>query len=144
MKTKLLLLVLPLLLSAQSVEPDLKWVDNEIEAIKPPRTGVAPYKIAKLKDPFAYQLMLNRPQGKGSGKKTGTYVNRPAKTSFTLEAVVNKHSAMIDGKWYKKDDKVHGYVVQAIGYNSVQLSSKKKKLHLTLSKKNDKIKINAK
>jgi len=147
MKTRLLFLTLPLLLNAQAAQqqPDLTWVDNEVKAIKPPREGVPSYAIARLKDPFAYQLFLNQPETDDAQSKPKiSNAIRARSRSLTLEAVFNKHTAMIDGKWYKKDDTIYGYSIQDIGYDAVWLTKKKKQLKLTLFKKNDKIKINAK
>lgn len=141
MKTMLLLLLLPLTMLAESVQPDMKWVDQEIEAIKPPRKGVHSGALLGLKNPFYIQLILNQPPGSG----TKTVVAKPKRHErpFTLEAVINSRTAMIDGKWYKQDEKVHGYTIQSIGKNSVLLQMKKKQITLSLVKSNKNIKINA-
>lgn len=145
MKTKLLFLTLPaLLFGAQPVQPDLKWVDNEIEAIKPPRKGIAPYKIAGLKNPFAHQLALNQPPLEKTEEMPQIQAAPEIFHPLTLQAVFNEDTALIDGKWYKKDEKIYGYVIQEIGFDAVWLSKKKKKLKLSLFKQNDNIKINAK
>ncbi|MHC3993884.1 hypothetical protein ACXWTF_03590 [Thiomicrolovo sp. ZZH C-3] len=142
MKTKLLLLILPLIALAQEgVQPDMQWVDQEIAAIKPPRKGVHSSALYGLRDPFRAQLILNQP---AKAKGTGTYVKRPARRYMTLESVINSRSALIDGKWYKQDDTIYGYVITKIERDSVMLQKKKKQVTLTLKKKNPKIQINAK
>ncbi len=147
MKTTILLLTLPLLALAQATRPDLKWVDDEVAAIKPPRKGVSPSSLGALKDPFRAQLLLNQPPAEPTdGKRPAPNVpEAPAERhTLSLQAVFNGKSALIDGKWYKQDQKVYGYVVREIGYDSVLLQSKKKKLKLSLYKHNDDIKINVK
>jgi len=126
---------------AENVQPDMKWVDQEIDAIKPSRKGVHSGALLGLKNPFYIQLILNQPPGSG----TQTVVVKPKRHErpFTLEAVINSRTAMIDGKWYKQDEKVHGYTIQSIGKDSVLLQMKKKQITLSLVKSNKNIKINA-
>jgi hypothetical protein len=144
MKTiTLLLLLLPLALFAEnnSTQADMQWVNQEIAAIKPPRKGVPAGALLGLKDPFWAQLVLNQPPG--SGKRVA--VVRPrAQRPFTLNAVINSRTAMIDGKWYKQDDRIYGYTIQSIGKDNVLLQKKKKQIKLSLVKYNKHIKINAK
>ncbi|WP_345970866.1 MULTISPECIES: hypothetical protein [Sulfurimonas] len=141
MKTKLLLLTLPLIVLAEGMQPDMKWVDDEIAAIKPPRKGVHASALYGLQDPFRAQLILNQPH---KAKATGTYVKRPKQRYMTLESVINSRTALIDGKWYKEKDTIYGYVITKIERDSVLLQKKKKEVTLTLKKKNPKIQINAK
>ena len=146
MKTATLLLIFPLLAAAQSTQPNLQWVDREVAAIKPPRKGVSPAKLVGIRDPFLAQLQLNQPPV--TKKEGDTPLKKPVKPEeqkhMVLQAVFNKHTAMIDGKWCKTEDKVYGYVLREIGRDSVLLTKKKKRLRLSLKTKNDKIKINAK
>lgn len=146
MKTMLLLLTLPLMVLAQNTQPDMKWVDDEIAAIKPPRKGVPANSLYGLKDPFLMELILNQPPQKPSAK--GTTVYKKPQPPLTLEAIMNGRTAMIDGRWYKQNDSIYGYTIQAIGQDSVLLQKtyKKKKQEITLSliKKNKNIEINAK
>ncbi|WP_345989559.1 hypothetical protein WCX18_03360 [Sulfurimonas sp. HSL1-2] len=143
MKTKLLLLMLPLFAFAQDVQPDMQWVDQEIAAIKPPRQGVSSAALFGLQDPFRAQLILNQPPQAKKG--TTAYVQRYApKPPLTLESVINSHTALIDGKWYKQNDTIYGYAIVKIERDSVLLQKKKKQITLTLKKKNPKIQINAK
>jgi hypothetical protein len=141
MKTMLLLLTLPLIALAQNTQPDLKWVDEEIAAIKPPRKGVHSSALRGLKDPFRAQLILNQPPGK-PGKAVA--VRRPKPKPLTLQSVINSKTARIDGKWYKQDDKIYGYTIQKIERDSVLLQKKTKQIMLSLKAKHKQIKINAK
>ncbi len=127
---------------AQGMQPDMKWVDDEIAAIQPPRKGVSSNALFGLKDPFRDQLILNQPKGQKKG--TTTYVRRVERVPLTLESVINSHTALIDGKWYKQNDTIYGYSIVKIERDSVLLQKKKKQLTLTLKKKNPKIQINAK
>ena len=137
-----LLLLLPLTLLAENVQPDMQWVDQEIAAIKPPRKGVPSGALLGLKDPFRAQLILNQPPG--SGAKVAAIRRPRAERPFTLEAVINSKTALIDGKWYKQDEKIYGYTIQNIGRDNVVLQKKKKQIKLSLVKHNKNIKINAK
>lgn len=144
MKTIFILLTLPLLVLAETVQqPDMKWVDAEITAIKPARKGLAANGTFGLRDPFIAQLILNRPVGKGEGKPVVSY-KKPPQRSFTLEVIINGKSVMIDGKWYKLDDKIYGYTIREIGKNTVTLEKKKRTKTLSLVKMNKHIEINAK
>ena len=137
----LILILLPLSAFAQTAQSDMMWVDQEIAAIKPPRKGVSPGALLGLQDPFREQLILNQP----AGSVKSTVVRRQkSERPFTLEAVINSRIVLIDGNWYKQDQKVHGYTVQSIGKDSVMLQNKKKQIKLTLVKQNKNIKINAK
>ena len=141
MKKIIILLLLPLAVFAENVTADMHWVDQEIDAIKPPRKGVVAGALVGLKDPFRDQLILNQPPGSG---KTIMVKRARAERPFTLEAVINSRLVLIDGKWYKQDEKVHGYTVQSIGKDNVTLQNKQKQIKLTLVKQNKNIKINAK
>lgn len=142
MKKLLLLLILPLIAFAQSAEPDLQWVDEEIAAIKPPRKGIQEAALRGLSDPFSEQLALNQPPNQEEGIVTST--EPMEQNNLTLQAIFNGKSALIDGKWYSQNEKIYGYVIQKIERDSVLLQQKKKKLKLSLITKNDNIKINAK
>jgi hypothetical protein len=143
--TTLLLLTLPITLLAQNTQPDMQWVDDEIAAIKPPRKGVPSSALRGLKDPFRDQLILNQPPVEESGETPAQLPSEPEEqNNLTLQAIVNGNSALIDGKWYKEDEKIYGYLIQKIDRDSVLLQQKKKKLKLSLIVKNDNIKINAK
>ncbi len=146
MKTKLLILTVPFLLNAQSVKPDLSWVDKEVAAIKPPRKGVRLGTLSSLRNPFKAQMLLYQtPVKTGSKKSTQTVSVEPVEQKpFSLQAIFNSKSAKIDGRWYEIGEKVHGYSVVSIAQDKVVLQRKKKKLKLSLKLKNDKIKINAK
>jgi len=143
MKTKLLLLTLPLLALAQSVEPDLKWVDEEIAAIKPPREGLSTSAVRGLNDPFSAQLILNQPPSE-EGAKVVPVAEPEEQRILTLRAIFNGRRAYIDGKWYEQEDDIYGYIIKKIERDSVLLEKKQKKLKLSLITKNDNIKINAK
>jgi hypothetical protein len=145
MKATLLFLTLPMLLLAQNTQPDMKWVDDEIAAIKPPRKGIPSSALRGLKDPFRDQLILNQPPVESSDTEIPQIASdSEPQNDLTLQAIVNGNTALIDGKWYKEDEKIYGYLIQKIDRDSVLLQRKKKKLKLSLIVKNDNIKINAK
>lgn len=147
MEKLILFITLPLLAFSETPKADLSWVDNEIAAIKPPRKGLAPTAVSRLENPFATQLMLNQPEAEAA-ESAGIIASPVAETSgepgLRLQAILNGSTAMIDGTWYREDEKIEGYVVKQIDDHDVLLQKGKKKLKLSLLVQNEQIKINVK
>ncbi|MCK9454818.1 MAG: hypothetical protein WCY51_02545 [Sulfurimonas sp.] len=151
MKTALIIL-LTLSLSNSLFATELEWVDEQVEAIKPPRKGV---NIASIATPFVF-LEKNRSKDKKDAKKTSTSSKKstpskavdapkveqkaPVKKSFTLSTIINS-SAMIDGNWYKVNDKLRSYTVTDITKTTVTLEDGTKKLTLSTIKRNQNLKF---
>jgi hypothetical protein len=147
MKT-ILTILLAVLLSNSLYANELEWVDEQIEAIKPPRKGV---NISALGSPFVF-LEKNKPEAEGvkKGSRTAATPTRrasstkstastqasatadttPKKSGFVLSAIINS-SAMIDGNWYKVSDKIGSYTVADITKTSVTLKQGGKELLLS-------------
>ena len=51
---KKLTILLLLVLSTTLFSDELSWVDEQVEAIKPPRHGILRRDISKLRDPFIF------------------------------------------------------------------------------------------
>ncbi len=127
------------LLSLNLLANELQWVDEQIEAIQPPRVGISESEIALLKDPFIFLKKSD----------TNTTVNTTTTTLVTtdiqmkkepiekkeliLDAIMNK-SALIDGKWYKLNDKIDDLTISDISTTTVTLSKKGKKEILSTNK----------
>jgi hypothetical protein len=150
MKRLILLAGLPLFLFADTQSQTLKWVDEQIIAIKPGRPGMDNGATAVLKNPFYVALRLNQTPAKENGKKK---VSAPAKiikevevvsSHPHLQAIVNRSSVLIDGNWYRKNDKVHEYTIKEIDESTVVLQSRKKELKLFIAASDSKIKIQTK
>jgi hypothetical protein len=122
---------------------ELSWVDEQIEAIKPPREGVSNYEISRIKSPFVFlykQKNLKTKQDKknktATRKKVVTNVskNTLVKSShhvgLRLSAIING-SALINGKWYKAGQNVYDYKVADVRLTSVLLIRGNKKLLLS-------------
>lgn len=142
------LLILLSILTTALYSTDLKWVDEQVQAIIPPRKGV---HISAVESPFVF-LEKNRPKTKESDTKLlppnkniehNSTSKQPfrlqnssvEKAVFTLDTIINT-SAMINGNWYKIDDKISGYKIIEISKTSVTLKNGNKKLILsTVSKK---------
>lgn len=149
MKTTSLKLLL-LFLSSGIYASQLNWVDEQIEAIKPPRKGV---EIVKREDPFIF-LQKNRPEKKEAAGAATQHPLASLKTSataeekkievkkrvFNLSAIMNA-SALIDGIWYKKNDKIEGYTVVDITKTNVTLKKSDKMVVLSTSTKTPTIKF---
>lgn len=149
MKTALIILF-SIFLSNALCASELEWVDEQIEAIKPPRKSP---NISKVGDPFVF-LEKNKPEVKKDAKaQMGGRVAAPlAKPSailaskqeekkkekssdFNLSAIINT-SALIDGSWYKKSDKISSFIIAEISKKTVTLKKGDKELILsTISKK---------
>ncbi|PLY13314.1 MAG: hypothetical protein C0628_06860 [Sulfurimonas sp.] len=150
MKT-LLIILLTVFLSSLLYATELEWVDEQIEAIKPPRKGVT---VVKVKDPFIF-LDKSKPEVK-KGAKTSSVVRRTVSSSkavavaspeksvkkdtFVLSAIINL-SAMINGNWYKKNDNISNYTITDIDKTSVTLKKGDKKLILSTISRNSNLKF---
>ena len=133
---------------------ELTWVDEQIEAIKPPRKTS---KISNIQNPFVY-LEKNGYVKKVADKKAlvstklksssgltasslssttssvcDTEVERP-RSGLNLDAILNS-SALINGKWYKKSDKIKSYTIVNVDKTSVTLKQGNKKMTLSTSSK---------
>ncbi len=135
-----------LIISLHLTANELSWVDKQIEAIKPPRKGIALKEIAQIKDPFIFlELEKEESVAKKTEKKPLPVKHiftkrRSHHIRFSLEAIMNK-SALINGKWYKEGEKVFGYLVKKVKIKSVLLTKGKKKITLTTVSKNRNLKF---
>lgn len=151
MKT-ILIMILGLFLSAALYADELGWVDEQIEAIKPPRKSA---KISSIGSPFIF-LEKNKTKKKDSKKPSfRTAGKMPSVTSkkvvcdtkpvesykgFVLSTIINS-SAMINGAWYKKDDKIKSYTIIDISKTSVTLKQGDKTLTLSTNTKTQNLKF---
>ncbi|MCF6339663.1 MAG: hypothetical protein L3J10_02770 [Sulfurimonas sp.] len=128
---------------------ELSWVNEQIKAIKPPRKSP---KILEINNPFVF-LEKNGYVKKSSSNtkdtpssntidssKSNTIKNKVNKINFILSTIINS-SAMINGNWYKKDDKINDYLVIKITKNSVKLKKGNKKLTLSTDTKKQNLKF---
>ena len=132
-------LIVLLLLSLNSNSDEVKWVDEQIEAIKPPREGVSESKIASLSDPFIF--LKEKKSETNSSVVISSEIITPSKSivppsekKFILDAIINK-SALIDGKWYRINDKIDEYTISDINAVSVTLSKKGKQIVIATNSK---------
>ncbi len=129
---------------------ELEWVDEQIEAIKPPRSGISSSKINTVGDPFIFLKQKKdkikkskiASKSKYTLKKPSPNSNKVTKKStvLVLDAIINK-SALINGKWYKLKDKVGKYTLSSVDRTDIILSYKKKRLFLTTNSKNKNLKF---
>ncbi len=148
------LLIVTFLFLAQSLSSsELAWVDEQVNAIKPPRTGIKSSTIARLQDPF---IFLKKKTSKKSKTKSKTKSRRRLsnkiltsntklsanylKRTLTLDAVIN-HSALISGKWYKINDKINGYTLIKVNITSVVFANNNKKFILSTNSRNTNLKF---
>jgi hypothetical protein len=100
-------------------------VDSVITSIATPKNVISQSDITTLKDPF------ERPISKEGNETNKTTV--VAKPSFQLNAIFDG-TALIDGKWRRIGDNVHGYRLTQINSTSVIIASKENKKTLYLFK----------
>jgi len=149
---KTLFLALCLFLFSNLLANELSWVDEQVEAIKPPRSGMRHSTISTLKNPFVF-LEKNRTESVVAASKTKP-TNTPAtsiqklatqktatvKKVLTLNAVMN-NSVMINGVWYKTGDSINSYTIKEITRSSALLVKNKKKLLLSTHSSSTKLKF---
>ncbi len=136
MKTIFISLLLLLVVNLSADE--LKWVDEQIEAIKPPRSGMKVKELSKIKDPFIYlskgkvKKKYRRTKYKKSSKKRKQAVlNKKFRLSMTMNRM-----ARINNKWYKLGDNIAGYKIAKIDASFVMLTKDKKNFLLSTHSKN--------
>jgi len=144
-------LLLLFFLSIHLVADELKWVDEQIQAIKPPRNAISQAKINATEDPFIFlnkkvsTKTTTRKTAKSTRKKNTLHKASKKETSqttgtFSLDAIINT-SALINGQWYKLNSKIGKYTLSSIHASNVILSYKKKKLTLSTRSKTRKLKF---
>ncbi len=137
---------------------ELTWVDEQVEAIKPPRIGMKSRELSILKDPFIFLKKNRIDKEKNKSENTRTRVsstpNKLANFSDTKKTIKKKSSlsvtmlmnssAMINGKWYRVGDTINGYKVSKMDKDSVLLTKKSKKLLLSTNSKSKNLNFNNK
>jgi len=137
---------------------ELAWVNTQIEAIKPPRKGMSNAEVASIQTPFIF-LLKNKSEEmrkkiaddaeKAKNASTlaetatpGTHsTNSPrAFKRLYLSAIIND-SALINGTWFKKGDKVYSYKLSSLTATTVILIKSGKKLILSTDNQNNNIKF---
>jgi len=140
---------------------EVSWVDEQVDAIKPPREGLKLSATNLVKDPF---IFLHKSQKTAASSNTKSMpatadsiiplgiVNSQTNTSLakqepykklSVDAILNK-SALIQGQWYKQDDVVQGYTIKSIHKTTLVLSKNNKDLILSTNSKNLNLKFKEK
>ena len=108
-------------------------ITNMVEKIKHQRTGIDLKHLESTPNPFN----INKIKEKAAIKEVAK------ETVYNLTAIFNR-AAFINGKWYKRGEKVDNYTVSRIGKKSVTLVNGSNKKILKLSKKKNIIKFKGK
>jgi len=143
MKTSFIII---LLISLNLNANELSWVNEQIKAIKPPRHGISESRINRTKNPFIFfktkEEKIPTKKTIVNVKKTLTNTNVVSKksTSIILSAIINK-SALVNGKWYKVNDKIGKYTLSKINKTTAILKYKRKELLLSTQTKNKNLKF---
>lgn len=139
---KTILISMPiLLLSLNLVANELDWVDEQIQLIKPARTGISNLNISKISNPFIPIVK----EKKLNSKIKSTSLNPIEKlikkeNIYILSAIINK-SALINGKWYKLHENIEEFELTNVDRKEVTLSKKGKKIILSTRVKNKNLKF---
>lgn len=142
-------LLLTLLFASNLSANELDWVNEQIEAIKPPRKGVV---VSGISNPFVF-LKKNMPKEKDTKKtvmttsapKPDSSAEKPKEeiisaASFDLSVIINS-SAMINGNWCKVNDTLKGYIISEISKDIVTLKKDKKLIFLSTTAKKQTLKF---
>lgn len=142
--------VMAILFTGTIYASELTWVDEQIEAIKPQRKGVEfadiknPFIFLKHKDEIRGTKATSRGSKKSSLKRSSSvvYDARPqmSASGFNLSTIINS-SALINGVWYKKNDRISGYKVVEVTKTSVTLSQGDRSISLSTAIKKRNIKF---
>ncbi len=127
------------LLSSALYANELNWVDEQVQAIKPARSGMKNKELSSLKNPFIFIKKTDK-KGVKSDKKIGLKKVVKKKVNLKLTLVINQ-SAQISGKWYKKGETINGYKIEEITPRAVLLKKKNKELLLTTNSKSNTLKF---
>jgi len=147
MKT-LLIASTSVLLTSTLCATELSWVDEQIEAIKPPRKAS---RINNIKNPFVFlekngyvkkEPVLEKKTVSTTNSKgevvTKIIVQKPK--PLILSAILN-HSALINGTWYKKNEKIRSYTIINIEKSSVTLKNGDRRMTLSTNVKKQNLKF---
>lgn len=155
MKVSKHILIASVLLSTIAYSADeLAWVDTQIEAIKPPRKGMSSAEVARVKSPFIFleknkspetqkinaEKAKNAKENANVASTSNGYVSPDGTRQLFLGAIIN-NSALINGTWFKKGDKVYGYKLSTLTAKTAILHKGEKKLILSTGNKNSNIKF---
>jgi len=150
---KTILISTSILLTGILGATELSWVDEQIEAIKPPRKSLT---ISKIRNPFIFlekngfikkePIMVTEQKTVSTTNKKGIVVRKTVQvlkkktTPFILDAILNT-SVLINGQWYKKNEKIRAYTIVKIDKSSVLLKSGDKKIVLSTNIKKQTLKF---
>jgi len=157
---KNLIISLSIVLSSTLLANELSWVNEQVEAIKPTRSGMSKKSIRIIKDPFIFleknrlterkeviSSVIHSPVTNNVSRTahTSTQTTRKntvhvANTMLSLRIIMNS-SVMINGEWYKVGDRISGYKIKKINRNSVLLLKNSKKLLLSTKSNSKKLKF---
>ena len=99
-------------------------IKKMVEDIKKERVGIKLIKLNNTSNPF---IILKKPKKAKATVKT-------EEITYTLTAIFNS-AAFINGKWYKKGDKLGKYTVGYVSSSSVKIKSALGNKVLSLAKK---------
>ena len=120
---------------------DIKWIDKELNNIKPVRNGVNKKEVLSLKNPFVE--IQKKVEEKKKKKEPVVKFERKEKKkqiSFKLSAIMN-NAALINNKWHKEGEVINGFKIKKVNYDEVLLNDGKDNIVLTTrTTHNDKFK----
>ena len=127
---------------------ELSWVDEQIEAIKPARKSS---KIGNIKSPFIFlkknkkikktpNIESRRVSTTNSKGQVVTRVTKRVYTPLVLDAILN-NTALINGRWYRQNDKIKSYTIKKIEKSTVILKNEDRTIRLSTNVKKQSLKF---
>ena len=153
---KPLLITVSFLLSTTLLCNELSWVDEQVKAIKPPRSGMSINNLNKIKNPFLFLKKDDetvKDKSKQNTSNISPTVQKRVSTDKTMSTsnsnskiynltMIMNNSFLINQKWYKVGSKIDGYTISLLNSTSILLKKKSKKsLLLTTRSSKQKLKF---
>ncbi len=114
-------------------------IDDIVNKIKQDRvSNISKKELLSVKSPLVKLIKIKENKSKDDNSTTNNIIVK--KESFDLEAIMNS-SALINGKWYKRGDKIYSYKIEDIMDDSVYLKDGNKTKIIFFKPVNNKIKI---
>jgi len=148
-----------LLISLNLSSDELSWVDTQIDAIKPNRSGLNYSSLSSIKTPVIFlkknktidETIKKKTTNKEkqivsfSSKKMGiipqkSKISKKRANNLIVDAIIN-NSALISGKWYTLNDTVRNYKLSAVHNTSVILTKNGESIKLSTRSKNKTLNI---
>jgi hypothetical protein len=125
----------------QLLSDELKWIENQIQAIKPSRDGIDKNFVDNIKNPFISlkrETQIKKTHSKNKIQKQAS--KKTTSETFKLDAIINS-SALINNKWYKNGEKVGKYILIIETNSKIKLKYKSEEISFSTKGNNKSLKF---